>query len=98
MENKSKPFCVFLLFFFMISLKPFSLFAEEIREPQVAGGFYPADPQELDRMIKTFLSNVRDSPRVDEEIGAMIVPHAGYVYSGQVAAYAYKQIIDRDID
>lgn len=64
----------------------------------MAGGFYPADPQELDRMLKAFLSNVRDSPRVNEEVGAIIVPHAGYVYSGQVAAYAYKQIVDRDIE
>src|SRR3989338_4851312 len=97
MRNKSKAIAC-LLFLAVFLLKPLNLEAQAIREPQVAGGFYPEDPQELDRMIKTFLSNVRDSPRVDEEIGAVIVPHAGYVYSGQVAAYAYKQIIDRDID
>ena len=72
--------------------------AGEVREPQVAGGFYPADPQELDQMIKGFLSNVRNSPRVEGPVAAIIVPHAGYVYSGQVAAYAYKQIVDLDVD
>ena len=96
--ERSLVFLILCLGLLVYLPSPPAFSAGEVREPQVAGGFYPADPQELDRMIKAFLSNVRDSPRVDEEIGAVIVPHAGYVYSGQVAAYAYKQIIDRDID
>jgi len=62
-----------------------------IRQPAVAGAFYPGDKIELKEMIDGFLAKVPDE-KIDGEIKAILVPHAGYIYSGQVAAYAYKLI------
>ncbi len=62
-----------------------------IRKPAVAGMFYPDSPSNLSSTIKGFLSKVDKLP-VDKNPVALIVPHAGYMYSGQVAAHAYKQI------
>lgn len=63
---------------------------EIIRVPAVAGQFYPGDRDELSRAVAGYLANVKDLPEIDGQILALIVPHAGYVYSGQIAAYAYK--------
>jgi len=63
-----------------------------VRKPAVAGAFYPDDKLELKEMLDKFFENV---PKSDGRVPkAVIVPHAGYVYSGQVAAYAYKCIRD----
>ena len=62
-----------------------------IREPAVAGSFYPSDKAALSEMIDGFFEKA-DSPKINGSINAIIVPHAGYVYSGQVAAYAYRAI------
>jgi AmmeMemoRadiSam system protein B len=53
-----------------------------IRDPAVAGMFYPADPDELRRMIDRML----DRGVVREDAVAAVLPHAGYVYSGPAAA------------
>lgn len=68
---------------------------EKIREPAVAGLFYPAKKDALAAMVDAFLSNV-DVPPV-ENVRGLVCPHAGYRYSGQTAAYAYKQLLRRDI-
>jgi hypothetical protein len=67
-----------------------------IRTPAVAGQFYPADAQKLRLAINGFL---HDSPgiRMDAPI-ALVVPHAGYIYSGQIAADAYRQAMGRSYD
>lgn len=67
------------------------VFAGSIKEPNVAGAFYSDDPQELSRQIDTFLAQAAVNP-FDKKIQAMIVPHAGYMYSGPVAAYGYKAV------
>lgn len=61
-----------------------------IRRPAVAGMFYPADPDELGKMVDTLLANAKaiDSPLPK----AIIVPHAGYIYSGPIAASAYRRV------
>ena len=61
-----------------------------IREPAVAGQFYPGDAAELDGTIEILLGAVRDVN--DAAPKALIVPHAGYVYSGPVAATAYARL------
>ncbi len=61
-----------------------------IRRNTAAGSFYPADPEELTGQINGFLERVE--PRNISNIRTLISPHAGYIYSGQVAAYSYKQI------
>ncbi len=70
---------------------------ENIRKAVVAGQFYPADPGELKEMINHFLSNVPDQPGLNNIIG-LICPHAGYVYSGQTAAYSYKLVQGNEYD
>jgi AmmeMemoRadiSam system protein B len=62
---------------------------DNIREPAVAGTFYPANPLELQSMLHTYLSEPEaDGPPPK----AMIVPHAGYIYSGPVAASGYARL------
>ena len=59
----------------------------KVRPPAVAGQFYPGDPHRLRAEVIELLANVPASARVSPK--ALIVPHAGYVYSGQVAATAF---------
>lgn len=69
-----------------------------VRKPAVAGAFYPADPDELRQWVDGALADAR--PQAEELASrgilpkerwpkAVIVPHAGYVYSGTTAALAY---------
>jgi AmmeMemoRadiSam system protein B/AmmeMemoRadiSam system protein A len=60
-----------------------------VRESILAGSWYPASPEELRRKIEGFLSHV-PPPDLPGQVFALISPHAGYDYSGQVAAHAYK--------
>lgn len=60
-----------------------------IREPAVAGSFYPADPVELQAQLDEFLAAVDVQYPPPK---AMIVPHAGYIYSGPVAASGYASL------
>jgi len=64
---------------------------EKVREPAVAGTFYPADKQSLKTQLIQLFNEVEDKT-VDDQIAAIIVPHAGYIFSGQVAASAYAKI------
>jgi len=61
---------------------------EAVRPAAVAGSFYPSDPAALRAMISRLLA---DAP-AGAPPKALIAPHAGYVYSGPVAAAAYKRI------
>ena len=61
------------------------------REPVVAGRFYEGDKNKLKAEVKEFLSP-QDKSGYLEEIIALIVPHAGYVFSGKVAGMGYKAI------
>ena len=68
-----------------------NLFAAEIKEPNVAGAFYPENPTELSQLIDKFLEKANPEP-VKGDIFALISPHAGYEFSGQTAAFGYKLI------
>ena len=63
----------------------------KVRQPAVAGMFYPADEQILKDDILTYLEQVTVKPSSQPK--ALVVPHAGYIYSGAIAASAYKQLI-----
>mgnify|MGYP000139880789 CR=1 FL=1 len=67
-----------------------------IRKPAVAGQFYPDSPDELRKMIDFFMNQIILKGDVPDNIHGLIVPHAGYVYSGKRAAKAYKYILDKD--
>ena len=68
----------------------------ETRDPSVAGAFYPADKDSLKKSVEEFLSKA-EKVTTDGKLIAIISPHAGYIYSGQVAAYGYKQIKGSDV-
>lgn len=62
----------------------------QIREPAVAGLFYPDDPVLLQEQVERLLAA---DTAVATRPKALIVPHAGYIYSGPVAASAYAQLL-----
>jgi len=62
---------------------------ENIRHMAVAGTFYPADKNQLRLMLKGYLD---DAPQNNKVPKAIIVPHAGYIYSGPIAATAYARL------
>ncbi|UCE89729.1 MAG: AmmeMemoRadiSam system protein B [Pseudomonadota bacterium] len=64
--------------------------SDAVRRPAVAGMFYPDNPAELRAMVDGFLSQVH--PAAGPVPKALIAPHAGYVYSGPIAASAYAQL------
>ncbi len=61
-----------------------------VRQPAVAGTFYPADARELQRTVKGYLRAASTSNA--EAPKAIVAPHAGYIYSGPVAASAYRSL------
>ena len=65
---------------------------DNLRLPAVAGSFYPADRTELTRLIDSYLDQAE---RLSPEPSILIVPHAGYIFSGPVAARSFKQAIGR---
>ena len=67
-----------------------------VRPPAVSGQFYPADPKKLDQTIRQYLDESKPIPMKDPI--AILVPHAGYLYSGQILADAYRQIEGRQYD
>jgi AmmeMemoRadiSam system protein B len=72
-----------------------------IRIPAVAGSFYPADRGELERMIDGFLKQAKkdlDEKFSKESILMVFAPHAGYVFSGRTASYAFAPIMGRKYD
>ncbi len=70
---------------------------ERVRKPAVAGHFYPKDRKELTKTVDDFISKVKHKQIAGKILGLMS-PHAGYVFSGQVAAYSYRQIKDTQYD
>ena len=60
-----------------------------IKFPNVAGSFYPSDSNELNLVIDNYLLKAK---KLDFFPKAIIAPHAGYIYSGEIAASAYAQI------
>jgi len=64
---------------------------QHTRPPAVAGSFYPFAADELRRDVESYLGTVQPVPDGDPLPKAVIVPHAGYVYSGPIAAAAYAR-------
>jgi AmmeMemoRadiSam system protein B len=59
----------------------------QIRQSVFGDMFYPKDSKKLTTMIDSFLDNVTEDHPIPK---AIIAPHAGYIYSGQTAAHAFK--------
>ncbi|MFA5392269.1 MAG: AmmeMemoRadiSam system protein B [Candidatus Paceibacterota bacterium] len=65
-----------------------------LRRSTVAGTFYPDDPLVLKKMVENYLHQATVE-KLKTQPKALIVPHAGYIYSGQVAAYGFKILEDK---
>lgn len=67
---------------------------QKIRPPAVAGAFYPRSVSQLNQMIDNYMSEA-DAPALDQ-VRAVIAPHAGYVYSGPIAAFSYEVLKEQE--
>ena len=68
--------------------------AQKVRPAGVAGGFYPADPKVLSAMIDDLLAHATPPP-IHDPILAVVAPHAGYQYTGPVAADTFAELKGR---
>ncbi|MBE0426888.1 MAG: AmmeMemoRadiSam system protein B [Nitrospirae bacterium] len=92
-----QPYSLLFALFLLITVLVSNGCTEDIKEPAVAGIFYPSDPGELKKTVDGFLSKA-EKVKADGKLIALISPHAGYKYSGQVAAFGYKQIKESSIN
>jgi MEMO1 family protein len=74
---------------------PTGLPGTRTRPPAVAGAFYPRDPGRLQKQVLDLLAEIAVSPNLVPK--ALIAPHAGYVYSGRVAAAAFATLQDQAV-
>ena len=63
----------------------------DLRPSPIAGQWYPGDARRLASSVDDYIQSA-DLPELDEEIVAIITPHAGHLYSGAVAGYAFAAI------
>ncbi len=89
--RKKSLFSLFSLFICVLILWP-----QGTKKPIVAGIFYESDADKLSEQINSFLQNVKQDALPSGKILALIAPHAGYVYSAQVAAHAYRLVQGKD--
>jgi AmmeMemoRadiSam system protein B/AmmeMemoRadiSam system protein A len=68
---------------------------QRVIRPAVAGAFYPAEADELGSMVDGFLAKA-PAPSINR-IRGLVSPHAGYIFSGPIAAYGYRQLQGQDI-
>ncbi|MCM8819144.1 MAG: AmmeMemoRadiSam system protein B, partial [Candidatus Omnitrophica bacterium] len=77
--------------FVFIFLLIVSILHPDSRKPIFSGSFYPSDINELKQILDKFFKNVNYKEKIEKDkVIGIISPHAGYIYSGQVAAYSYK--------
>lgn len=75
-----------------LSCRPVPAEEGAIRPPAVAGSFYPAAADQLARDVDAYLAAAPAPAPEAPPVRVLVVPHAGYVYSGAVAAHAYRLI------
>ncbi len=101
-EYSIKRICIVLLFLCTVlaagNVSAAGPFGE--RASVIAGTWYPAEPGELKIMINSFLTRTSATSSSDgkDELMGLVVPHAGYAYSGQVAAYGYDLLQKQHFD
>ena len=66
----------------------------DLRPSPIAGTWYPDNPDRLARQVDGYLSEAR-LPELDGEVVAIITPHAGHIYSGQTAGYAFRSVLGK---
>lgn len=80
-----------LIYLFIFLILFFTNMISQERPPAVSGTFYPSDPTELRKMVERYIESA-EIPELKGDIQGIISPHAGYIYSGPVAGYAYKAL------
>jgi len=96
-----KSALVFLFALFLSACLTPASRAISVRNPAVSGTFYPASESRLKEMIKGFVQKARHrKPKLSENrrLTALVMPHAGYVYSGPVAAYVAFALSGKKFD
>ncbi len=69
---------------------------EKVKQPDLAGSWYPDNPAELSEDLEEYFNQV-PSQNISGDLVGLISPHAGYRFSGPVAAYSYKLLKDGEI-
>jgi len=87
---------IILIFLFILTM-PCFVSADEIREPAVSGAFYSDSKDELTKTVDDFLESAKQVEVKGKPL-AIVVPHAGYIYSGRVAAEAFRQLKGKAIE
>src|SRR5260221_9061653 len=78
--------------FYLLVGKPFSPYIIPMKlQPVVAGSFYPGSVKELQKIFSSF-DKEEKIPLPEGETVGMLLPHAGYSYSGAVAALGYRSL------
>jgi hypothetical protein len=72
--------------------------AQGVRKPVWAGQFYEADKAALSALLDEYFAAAKPDAAPPGKIRGIIVPHAGYIYSGKTAAAAYRLVRGLDID
>ncbi len=80
-----------LIYLFIFLILFFANMISQERPPAVSGTFYPSDPAELRKMVEKYIESAQ-LPELKGDVQGIISPHAGYIYSGPVAGYAYKAV------
>ena len=70
---------------------------DKVREPAVAGQWYPENEKQLRELVSDYINNASKIGNLTSVYGIM-APHAGYVFSGEIAGAAYKQVQGRDFE
>ena len=84
--------------FLILFLLSYTFCFSDYRKPSFSGSFYPSGRKELKSMIDKFLKSVSYKETIErEKIIGLISPHAGYIYSGPIAAYSFKLLEGLDI-
>ena len=91
--NIVKILCITLMLMTSFHSK---LSASDLKSADLAGSWYPASKMELEKMLKGYISDAPDE-KIEGNILALISPHAGYQFSGSVAAYGFKSVISSPI-
>ena len=70
---------------------------KKIRQPAVAGSFYPSSAKDLNKLLKKAFYNA-PPPKLAGELKGLMLPHAGYVYSGIITAIGMKTLANKEIE
>src|SRR5664279_1506707 len=92
--RRRQPALTILLGLFLLMCSVAACPQGKVRQAGVAGAFYPANPDELKSMVDGFLARAQ-VPSTGDPLIALIAPHAGYPYSGGVAAFSYAALKGR---